>query len=153
MSPDLDLVFMYVDLGDPWWKTGVTEMLRSARRQMPNAHIVQMSDATARKHPFADALFQTDMECTADNFLEFRAHALTSYMKRAERPVIYSGGDVIWCEPHMACGAYKLTPYGAAVHFKADRDAMIRFARSLDGGEPFKQLLPDFDEIARQDHA
>lgn len=151
MSPSFDLVFMYVDLGDGWWKTAVTEMLRSARRQMPDAHIVQMSDAKGRMHPFADALFLTDAECTAENFLEFRAHALTEYMKRAERPVIYTGADVIWCGLGAAVGDFRVTPYGAAVHFKTDRDGMIRFARSLDGGEPFRQLLPDFDEIVRID--
>lgn len=34
-----------------------------------------------------------------------------------------------------------------AVHFAAHRDWLVPYARLLDGGGPFKELLPDFDEI------
>jgi hypothetical protein len=144
---DIDLAFLWVDLNDPWWKTATTEMLRSARRQMPNANIVQMSDYGARLHPFADMLFTASMECPPETLGDFRTVIMMEYLKQASRPVIYTGGDVIWCPLDKAVGEYRVTPYGAAVHFRGDRDGMLRFARSLDGGEPFKELAPGLDEI------
>lgn len=144
---DVDFCFLFLDLGDSWWKTATTEMLRSARRMMPNANFVQMSDNVARKHPMANTLFASSMECPPDALLDFRVATMMEYMKQATRPVIYSGADVIWCPPGDAIGDFRMTPYGAAVHFRNDRDGMIRFARKIDGGAPFDALMPGLDEV------
>lgn len=148
MPADFDLCFLWVNLGNPDWMTMTTEMLRSARRQMPQARIVQMSDHGAMLHPFADVMFTSSMPMPPETLGEFRAVILCEYMKQATRPVIYTGADVIWCAPERAVGEFRVTPYGAAVHFRGDRAAMHAFARSLDGGEPFRELA-QFDEIVR----
>lgn len=152
MRPEFDLCFLWVNLGNPDWMTMTTEMLRSLRRQVPQARIVQMSDYGANLHPFADVLFTSSMECPPETLGEFRTIIMMEYMKQATRPVIYTGSDVIWCDPEqpMPVGFdVRMTPYGAAVHFKGDKAAMHAFARSLDGGEPFRELA-QFDEIVRE---
>lgn len=211
----ITLAFFYADLGDPWWKTAVTEMLRSARRVMPDAHVVQLSPKGTSLHPWAHQLIEANLGPDAPDLAsilsKLKGYLMAEYsLATGDGPVIFCDADVIWTAkpPILPSGAvawdetaealefrqfyiqtgaakwpwhrYVKTldalplstlPADAAelalnmgflpgdvsslssadtmkfmVHFPgpANRDEMIAFARSLDGGEPFKEMDPSY---------
>jgi hypothetical protein len=215
------IAFCYFDLGDAWWKTAVTEMIRSARRVMPGCKIVQLSDKSARQHPMTDEWRQGSMAATRETLSAVKAFMVTEYANENPGNVIFIDADVIWtAEPPLhtygACGydetanalpwrqfyiqsgvdkpgehsrewltnnvpaildalpfcaagndAFELLlnlnipkSHGAPaeiasadstkflVHFPGaeNRQKMIDFARSMDGGEDFKRMEPGYDD-------
>lgn len=145
----LDLVYAFVDLGDPWHKTAATEMLRSAKRVFPSAFIVQLCDAEAKLHPWADAEWRADIKVTKDNYPDFRSFIFTDYLCNTSSPVISSEIDGLWLTPEE----FANTPlpdgtrsrdfkHGVYVSFRDVPEKMIAFARALDGGEPFQDMKP-----------
>lgn len=209
---NLTLCFFFADLGDPWWKTAVTEMLRSARRVMPDAKIVQLSPRGTAMHPWADELVEANLGDPAPDVASIlskvKAYLIAEYAAATPGPVIFCDADVIWkaAPPIYQPGAVAWDetaealemrqfyiqkgttdwPWGRfkrvldalplsclakdaaelalnmnflpgdalslsaadtlefMVHFPGARDEMIAFARSLDGGEPFKEMDPGY---------
>jgi flavin reductase (DIM6/NTAB) family NADH-FMN oxidoreductase RutF len=215
------LAFFYADLKDQWWKTAVTEMLRSAKRVMPDWRIVQLSPEGTPMHPKADAIVECNLSEDAPNagkmLSKIKAYMVAQYAAQADGPVVFTDADVIWtnrpniyqqgavafdaaaeCLPYRQfyfqtmpgmtwfwntipslleelpqstwkSDAFELAlnmqiytrcvdvdpPHTMAAaetqsfvhHFPGQqhRDAMIAFARSLDGGQPFKELAPGYE--------
>lgn len=218
------LAFFYADLKDQWWKTAVTEMLRSAKRVMPDWRIVQLSPEGTPMHPKADAIVECKLSEDAPNaskmLSKIKAYMVAQYAAQADGPVVFTDADVIWtAQPFVhQCGAVAFDPLAAHLpyrqfyvqtgremtwpwrgmadlleelpqstwradafelalniqiercddrytphcmppaetqsfvhHFPGQqhRDAMIAFARSLDGGQPFKELAPGYEPPAK----
>lgn len=96
------LAFFYADLGDPWWKTAVTEMLRSAKRVMPDAHIAQLSPAGTPMHPFADQMVVANLgenaPPVASMLSKVKGYLCAQYAMQAKQPVVFTDADVIWTD-------------------------------------------------------
>lgn len=212
--PNLTLAFFYADLGDAWWKTACTEMLRSARRVMPDARVVQLSPKGTAMHPWAHELVEANLGESAGNLpsvlSKVKGYLMAEYAAATPGPIIFTDVDVIWkamptLHPGGACAwdetaealemrqFYVQTgqtdwPWGRFIktldalpvatlaadaaelalnigflpgdaaslasadtlqfmaHFPGaeNREQMIAFARSLDGGEPFKAMDPGY---------
>jgi len=216
MTNKYDLAFVFVDLGDPWWRTAVTEMLRSVGRVMPDARIVQLTDSESRAHPWVDEILRADVRCTPDILSKFKSYMIAQHTRASDRPAIFCDADVIWlakpdilkwggaayddradalpwrqfyiqsgtekpewltqnCEafldalpqstwandaaelylnfniPKSIGAPQELRPEDTIkylAHFpgKANRENMIAYARSIDGGQPFKSLDPGYED-------
>lgn len=95
--PNLTLAFFYADLGNGWWKTAVTEMLRSAKRVMPDAHIVQLTDETTPVHPWAHREHRLLAKCTPDVLSKFKGYMMAKHAEEnPEQQIIFTDADVIW---------------------------------------------------------
>lgn len=208
---DLTIAFFYADLGNAWWRTACTEMLRSAKRVMPDAHIAQLSPKGTSMHPWADELVEVNLAAdapkVADMLSKVKGYAVAQYAMRATGPVIFTDADVIWTArpptgnnfavaeddttDHLPLrqfyiqsaktaawveviglldalppSTWKADAFELALnicfhgsdyqprrlnpaatqkfvhHFPGVPETMIAFARSLDKGEPFKELDP-----------
>lgn len=148
-----DLAYVYIDLGDPWWRTAVTEMLRSAERVFQHARFVQLSDETTPIHPWAHKILRANAKCKLAEFPDMKAFLLQEHLSKTDLPTVYSGADVIWCgyqAPDIPPSAEMHEVLGLKrVHFRgpAMRQPMIRFARAIDGGKQFDELAPTDPEL------
>lgn len=154
----IDLVFLHVELGDPWHRTACTEMLRSAQRVFPGANIVQLCDQDTPLHPWADAEWRANLKVTKENYGEFRQFIFQDYLCRANSPVIASEIDGLWI-PAGYEGNYPALvterKFGPATYlsFRECPENMVSFARMMDGGKPFTEMLPrtvDISHIAKE---
>lgn len=93
-----DLAFVLVDLGNPWYKTAASEMIRSARRAYKDhdMRVVQITDSKTAHHPDADGVFGGNVECSAAQMCQFKGHFIAEYALQAENPVIFTDVDMIW---------------------------------------------------------
>lgn len=149
-----DLAFIYIDLGDPWWKTAVTEMLRSAERILPHARFVQLTDSESPAHPWAHKVTRATTRCAVRELEQYKSFLIEDHLSKTELPTIYCGADNIWCgyeTPDIPAGATATDVIGfKRVHFYGPqlRVPMIRFARAIDGGKQFDELAPTTVEQA-----
>lgn len=97
---DLTLAYFYCDLNNAWWKTAVTEMLRSARRVMPDARIVQLSPKGTAMHPWAHELVEANLGDPAPDVApimsKVKAYLMAEFAKTSPNQVIFCDADVIW---------------------------------------------------------
>lgn len=208
------IAFFYADLGDPWWKTAVIEMIRSARRVMPGCKIIQLTDKNTVVHPDIDYVRGSEV-CTRENLAEYKAYMVASFASQMKEPTVFCDADLIWiAKPPVVEGGWcafdntadalpwrqfllqaspghhdwltsglmqtasamppicyandcfelalnfnieRLQEQPAAVapeqsvkfaiHFpgQENRDKMIAYARSIDGGEQFRAMEPGYN--------
>lgn len=98
--PNLTLCYFFTP-GDPWWKTAVCEMLRSAKRVMPDAHVVQLSPKGTPMHPDAHELVEANLGTpapqVADILSKVKAYLMAEYATaHPEQQIIFTDADVIW---------------------------------------------------------
>lgn len=97
---DFCLAFFYADLGNAWWKTACTEMLRSARRVMPDARIVQLSPKGTAMHPWASELVEANLGDPAPDVApilsKVKGYLMAEFAKASPQQVVFCDADVIW---------------------------------------------------------
>lgn len=110
---DIDLVFLFIDYGDPFLRQATTEMLRSAQAAMPGINIVQVRDGKSRLHPFAKAE-RVFGDVPREDLAAFKGIAFATHAMETDRPTIFADVDLIWnnagaaddlremSEPHIA---------------------------------------------------
>lgn len=104
-----DLAFFFCDVGEQWWKTACIEMLRSAKRVMPDARIVQLSPKGTAMHPWAHELVTADLgpdaPPVADILSSLKMYLIAEHVSRTPHNVIICDVDVIWtAKPPMLHG-------------------------------------------------
>lgn len=95
-----ELCFFFADIGDPWWKTAVTEMLRSAKRVMPEARIVQLSPDGTAMHPWAHEIVYCklgpDAKNVANLISKMKGYMVAQHVLHSDAPCVFTDADVIW---------------------------------------------------------
>lgn len=99
--PNLTLAFFFADCGDPWWKTAVTEMLRSARRVMPDSKVVQLSPQGTAMHPWAHEMVEANLGPDAPGLplilSKVKGYLMAQYAAgHPGETIIFTDADVIW---------------------------------------------------------
>lgn len=92
---DIDLVFLFIDYGDPFLRQATTEMLRSAEAAMPGINIVQLRDSKSRLHPFANAE-RVFGDVPREDLAAFKGIAFATHAIETDRPTIFCDVDLIW---------------------------------------------------------
>lgn len=94
----LDLAFVLIDLGESWYKTAASEMIRSARRAYKDhdMRVVQLTDAKTAHHPDADGVFSLGTDVAKEQMCQAKGHLIAEYALKADRPVIFCDVDLIW---------------------------------------------------------
>ena len=87
------------------------------------------------------------MKATKENYPDFHSFIITDYACNATNPVVVSEIDGIWIPADYSGpipGGTKVRHFqhGAYVSFRECPDKMIQFARAVDEGKPFKEMLP-----------
>ena len=147
-----DFAYVFLHSDEPWDRTAVTEMLRSARRVFPDANFVQLSDSKTPIHPWAHNQLKANVEVTDENRGNLEVFLIAEHLRKSKRPVIYSDIHCLWCTEIPGADKVGAVPaqmirkvdMGLCVSFPGEenRTAMINFARALDGGGEFKALNP-----------
>lgn len=92
---DIDLVFLFIDYGDPFLRQATTEMLRSAEAAMPGINIVQIRDGKSRLHPYAKAE-RVFGDVAREDLAAFKGIAFATHAIETDRPTIFADVDLIW---------------------------------------------------------
>ena len=91
-----NLAYVFVDLGDPFYRAATHEMVKSARRVMPGVKITQISDKKTPAHPLVDDLFSADIEVTKDDICAFKGHFMAEFAMHCPGDLILCDVDLIW---------------------------------------------------------
>lgn len=91
-----NLAYVFVDLGDPFYRAATHEMVKSARRVMPGVKITQISDKKTPAHPLVDDLFSADIEVTKDDICAFKGHFMAEFAMHCPGQLVLCDVDLIW---------------------------------------------------------
>ena len=91
-----NLAYVFVDLGDPFYRAATHEMVKSARRVMPGVKITQISDKKTPAHPLVDDLFSADIEATKDDICAFKGHFMAEFAMHCPGQLVLCDVDLIW---------------------------------------------------------
>lgn len=94
-----NLGFVFVDLGDPFYRAATHEMVKSAKRAMPGVKITQISDKKTPAHPMVDDVLSVDTEVTKDNISTFKGHFMAELAMKIDGPLILCDVDLVWNRP------------------------------------------------------
>ena len=98
-SSTFDLAFLYVDLGDDFYKYATHMMVQSARKAMPGVRVVHLTDNATKHYPDADRVLASDQRAEKDSICVFKGSAIAEYAAQADRPVIFCDVDLLWYAP------------------------------------------------------
>lgn len=102
-----NLAYVFVDLGDPFYRAATHEMVKSARRVMPGVKITQISDKKTPAHPLVDDLFSADIEVTKDDICAFKGHFMAEFAMHCPGQLVLCDVDLIWNRNPFPIGFYE----------------------------------------------
>ncbi len=92
----MELAFVFVDLGKPFYRGAVRLMVDSARLAMPDARIVQLSDKSTRAYPGVDGIATADIDCTTETICKLKGQMFADRALTADDNTVLCDIDLIW---------------------------------------------------------
>lgn len=95
----MQIAIFYVDLGNRLYREMAEACFDSARRAMPDAELLLMTDADTEPMRQVDRVMAAKTKCPADRVVGFKGRMMALHGIDTDGPVVFSDADVIFNRP------------------------------------------------------
>lgn len=88
------VAFFYVEMGRPWWKDAVANLIRSARETQPGCGVMHLCDRKTGQHPDADGALCSEEPIGAERLMMAKGWMWAETARRTEQSLILTDADV-----------------------------------------------------------